>query len=313
MLIKDIQAKLNRICLVSIEQDGFIFDLTRRYNLSLPSFLYGDEERIMIDVFATENQLKGVEKELEGSDKFEKKYGMRVYTTRVNHLEKMKIIDEIFSTISVISNSRYVSDGKLFFQFRFHDSTASKISEILSRFMERDPGTDIEYLGPSSGIISTINSLNSMIPLHVIKYSIPFNKQTSLGAEIVDKYGLIAEMENHRMKNNHFQALIYSMRDLPKNEISGLEVISFDDRIFSVPIYVDILSEIRKRANDEKIPRFSMFVRKRKDKIEVTSIVPSPASKEYVKILLELSKSRRDGSIDLDAYIKYEESIWDWA
>ena len=140
MLIKDIQAKLNRICLVSIEQDGFIFDLTRRHNLSLPSFLYGDEERIMIDVFATENQLKGVEKELEGSNKFEKKYGMRVYTTRVNHLEKMKIIDEIFSTISVISNSSYVSNGKLFFQFRFHDSTASKISEILSRFMERDQG-----------------------------------------------------------------------------------------------------------------------------------------------------------------------------
>ena len=117
----------------------------------------------------------------------------------------------------------------------------------------------------------------------------------------------------HRIKNNHFQALIYSMRDLPKNEISGLEVISFDDRIFSVPIYVDILSEIRQRANGEKIPRFSMFVRKRKDKIEVTSIVPSSASKEYVKILLELSKSRPDGSIDLDAYIKYEESIWDWA
>ena len=225
MLIKDIQAKLNRICLVSIEQDGFIFDLTRRYNLSLPSFLYGDEERIMIDVFATENQLKGVEKELEGSDKFEKKYGMRVYTTRVNHLEKMKIIDEIFSTISVISNSSYVSDGKLFFQFRFHDSTASKISEILSRFMERDPGTDIEYLGPSSGIISTINSLNSMIPLHVIKYSIPFNKQTSLGAEIVDKYGLIAEMENHRIKNNHFQALIYSI-SVPGSRSINLESIS---------------------------------------------------------------------------------------
>ena len=122
----------------------------------------------MIDVFSKEDQLKVWQKGLEESVKFEKKYGMMVYTTRVNYLEKMKIIDEILNTVSVISNSSYVSNGRLFFQFRFHESTASKVSEILSRFMELDPGTDIEYQGPSRGIISAINSINSMIPLYVI-------------------------------------------------------------------------------------------------------------------------------------------------
>ncbi len=314
MLIKEIEGKLNRSCILSIYYDSPLFKLAESHNWTLPVYIYEQDGKTILQAFVSEEIYNRIDvRELRNEQGGSTEFGYHVFEERINHLQRVNIISKLSRMPGVISNGSYITASTLKFEFRFHSSLTGDVSALLSEFMEGHEKNGIEYLGPSPGIRSVLNRLNQTIPLHLVSYSIPANVLNPNELEVVDKYSLVTELQNLRLdEGGKFKVLIYSTRDLPKQDTLTLDTISPEDRIYCYTIKNELLAEIRKRTNELHIPRFSVYMRKFSNRILVTSFLPSSTSDEYVRQIFQVSREFKDTRVTVDAYSDYVETVWDW-
>ncbi|MHB8396547.1 MAG: hypothetical protein ACYDAZ_04325 [Thermoplasmataceae archaeon] len=308
LLIRDIEKKLDMRGIVSVEQEGPLFEALKDSEISVPAFIFEQDEKRYLQAYFPDGNSKY--KKLLSDLSYQERHGFLAVQQRINNVRQMDLATEIFETPSMVMNNIYIFNGRVYFDFRFHRNYVEKVSDTLSSFMENYESTRLWYMGPTRGVSETIEKVNEIMPLSVIRYRVPSDPLSDVNYSMIVRYGLIGEIENKKVVNGGFQTLIYSTRGLSIDESKGLSKISEEDQVYGTVLFNRFLLEIRKKANSLFIPRVAYFVRALGNKIEVTTFLPSSAAEEYVRMLFAMARDTETKGVSVTSYYQYDSSLW---
>ena len=197
----------------------------------------------------------------------------------------------------VASNAVYVSNGWLIVDLRFHGSKYRSVSQILATHMHKTQRIRLLYLGNSPGLSTILDELNSEVPLSTVIFEIPLevaNVPDSLLREDID----LLETENSLLLDNKIKVILYG-----KDEEGNLVAIS-EDHVTNI-----LLSEIRKRANEQMIIRYNMFVKRKGDQVRMLVIMPSNQINGYLRTVFSVAMENHQSPVSLVAAAPYGKDV----
>ena len=310
MFLRDVDMKLDRRGLISLEQDGQISPLLKKEIQRIPCYIFSEDGKTFVKLFLSKNrkdasETMGILTALEA----EERKDSYVVTQRINNVEQMKIIRELIRIRTVVVHHTYVEGTRMFFDFRFHHTMNHEVSAILSRYTENHLKTRVVDLGQCRGLHAVIGRIQEKTPLTLVEWGIPLEGEI---AELFSPFReCIVESENLTYGDEEFRGLVYSEDDPSKILDQKFSVISPREGIYEVNYKHDALQEVRTRLNSESIPRIEYFLHIVPSGIRVLVLVPSHVSEDYVRILLGVSREHKDWMIELHAIRKLEDMPFD--
>jgi len=281
MLWKDVDYKVATRCIISFSGSSSLFDYSREHDLYAPVIIKKIDSSFFLTLL-----IKGDIPINNSAGFFLKKFGGKegggfwYVKFPLESFIGNEIIEQINEMPSAVMGYLYLKNGRLFADFRFHQSKSTEVSGLLMTHLEKDEETAIESIFPGSGEISFLSGMNALIPLSMIKYSIPAMNDDPL-EKCLSMNGGIAQVE--KKAGVKYRALIY-LNSHPI-EMDGIRTISDEDHVYEAEGDNSLLQEIRRIGNDNVIFRASQFARVVQERLTTSVFLPSYQTADFLKIL----------------------------
>ena len=146
-------------------------------------------------------------------------------------------------------------------------------------------------MGPSSGGISTLDRIDSRIPLGVVSYEVDILKEIGLpgGDDQVIEYNF------SRMEESGFRCVLY------------------DGKTQSVAhIKSSFLEDVQKLSVERKIPKAAILARPVDGRYRSFTFLPYSMVDDQVSVLYEAAERHPDLDFRLNAIRRYSREVWEW-
>ena len=312
MLVRDIDRKLNRRLVISLKQSTELFEATKRFSGTLPATVFMEDNATYLNVFFPKDNENDTHFKilLRRFDAIERKDGY-VVRDRINNIKDMRIVSDLLSVPSMVLNRLDIYKGEMHFYSRFHDNFSPEVSEALSRYSADNENTRIEWLGPSPGITSILELINSKYPISLLSYQVPVEQDDEILNNLISGDQYLMEIENSQSTGNKFKMLVYSSKPVIDPESRGFRTISDEDCIYETHGSNRFLSEIRRRANNIPVIRLRYFVKKLGNTMEAYLFIPTNQTHEYYSLLYDIAKEENNRLI-VRNYLPYSNDLWDF-
>lgn len=318
MDFRDIDGKTQMKCLVSLEQTSPVSTLLRGFDQAIPCFVYRDGEDVLMNMYfnKSDTERKEISQILNYPEAVDKG-DFFVVREKISNIREISVIDEILQVPTVVLGQTYVLKGFLYLGFRFHIGFSKGISEILSRFVGNEYRGKVVDLGPTSGMITTVEQMNGIIPLSMVRYVIPLASVEERRDLPIPKLDWLAEVVDSRIAQREFKTLIHVQKSGMEDFRPPRHWVRIDDTTFESNFSNRFMSRVREMANDDLIPRYAYVVRPKaghlQDQrvIEISVFLPTVAVESYTDMLFRLAGKFFNGEMYITVIRKYCSSIWD--
>ncbi len=312
MKVKDSERRLDLRCLLALREQGPVTGYLKGSTERFPAYVFRENGAIFVNILVPKTSQEDQKKLmfLKNYDALEKK-DYFVITQRINNLPQLRASRELFEVPSVVLNSVYFEGDMLYMDFRFHRNFAQDVSRLLSKFSENFEDTRVVDLGPSQGLTGILDSMNRTIPLSVVKYMVPNQGSDSGLKKVMIDDRFLAEVEQTKFSDDGHTYLLYAPSEIT---IKGDDIreISYDDCIYEARDFNPYLLEVSKIANENKIPRYSLFTRRIGENIETLIFLPESQREEYSRLLFELARKFFDNPPVLTVSRRYSADLWEF-
>ncbi len=306
MLIRDIDRKLDRRLVIKFKGKSEFFSIFEKYEGYAPAYGYRQNDEAFLDVFIPKTKGGPVSTLLKSFSVANKgEYSViRAKTGRGD--SGVRIFSELHEVPSMIRSGLYVQGGYLHTELRFHHSYAGKVSDLIGEITKESDWLSLHSLGPSPGIVSMLDEINSHLPLFVIGYEgvTPPNPVTEQirGERITEPNLSFVTPEGYS---------VVSYSDGPLPDGANKSVISKEDGIVagfgSTPFALDVW----RKSGDAHIPRFAVFGKVSAGKFVAYTFIPRLMANEQLRIIYEVSEKHPDSGFKLTMFTPYDKGLWD--
>lgn len=310
MMIKDVDEKLDMRLHLRLRQDTELFKATSDMDMTFPVFISNWEKTVWMSTYFPKldrnPKIELINRKFK-SVELEDSY---VVDSRINNISDLEIIGKLIEVPSFIVNRADMSKGFLNIYARFHNSRLREVSDLLAEYTLDSKNSRINWLGPSMGIISILELINSTYPLSVVSYRIPSDGQNDGISKVMKDTELIAEVRNNLTRDGKVSSILYTDHGFNNKQI-GLLPISEKDGIYQLEVPYSFANLVREKANKLHILRTRYFIKSNGDSLEFIVFLPSNNVYEYYTMLYEIARENRHG-IMVSALMPYSPSIWEY-
>ncbi len=309
MLMKDCERKLNRLCTISITQESKWYEMLSRVPGTIQSRVYAKPDGVILQMFFLKNLLpqKFLPTLLANKNAIEKKDAVSI-TEPINNPDQITLIKDILNIPSAMISECYLLGNELNISFRFHSSVLEDVNRILDSRSMTESDSRMVYLGPSPGTVSIMNGINATTPLTVIRFTL--RQPAILSDELVmaDILGTQAEAQARMLLSEEVKLILYSDKELKwANPISTEELV-YEAHNADSPF----MHEIEVRCYKAMIPLLLLFGRITKQGLEMTTLIPSVESSEFLNLFREVSREFKGERPVLELYQSLTPDVWEW-
>ncbi len=241
--------------------------------------------------------------------KLERIFGKTTRTDRGNfEIYEMEADDiaselEIFRNItkipSVIPMGLYIQDARLHAEFRFHHSALDNMSELIREINHARNKLKLSYLGNSPGLVSTLDRINSKIPLTFIRFSFvpgdgyvpPFKLEHKPVAEIkLFSKGL----------NSDYDIVHYG--SVPSEESGAL---SITNGIHEAKFRTKFMKNMKVVLREEKVPLVSVLGLYRENLLENYMTVPTFIADNVLSLIFDTAERSGNETLKLSSFVPW--------
>ena len=310
MLVRDIDKALDMRIVLKLRQNSELFNLLSELKTKLPVYIYGkNQETWMTAYFSKNMKVQKIDILLRRFDAIELEDSFAI-DTRINNVNDLAIISKLMELPSFIINRSDISEGFLNIYARFHSSQMDEVSLLLSEYTSDIENSRVDWLGPSPGIMSIMDLINSEYPVSLITYQIPMNGERNIFGKLKDEE-VIAEVKNMNSRNGAFRAVLYTENPLKEEEMNEFFAISKNGKIHMIEMENTFLSLVREAANNSHIMRVRFFIKPSGDRLETSVFVPTENVYEYYSILFNIAR-KYGNRITVKHILPYSQEIWNY-
>ncbi len=306
--IKDMDQRLDFRCVLSLAFDTPFLKFTKSHDLNVLAFL---DSRVDLSKFLYIVEKKGFEKDLpillRGMESGETDYAF-IVEEDLSDNEVVGILSSLMNTKTVSLNGVSAKKGRLFLDFRFHNSCLDLISNSIFEIGTKDRTLIVDYLGKSPGITKILEEMNSMFPITLVSYAIRMEGDLSDYERVMTDFDCIGEIQNKA--GNPLKIMIYSNEKLPP-EYAGNNL-SDTDNIYEFVSTNPYLMEIRKLAFDKPVMRNAYFLRCADNCLLVDNFMPKVQANDYVEVIMKVAEKEGDNRLFLERVSDVDDELWDW-
>ncbi len=201
------------------------------------------------------------------------------------------VLDQLAEIPLSARGSLYLTDRKIFADFRISSSDISPITEIEKRIIAMNNRVRIADFGPGAGGIATIEKVDSRIHLGVVSYEVDILRD--FGDSI--KGDCFIEYNFNQVEKNGFRAIIYDSQG---------ESAAYIDSPF--------LREVQRLSIEEKIPKAAILARPENGRYRSFTFLPDSMVDNQVSILYKAASKFPEADFRLQAIRSYSREVWDW-
>ena len=310
MLIRDIDKKLDMRLVLKVRQSTELFHATSELGLKLPSYVYGVDGTAWISTYFPKN-IKGNSVNLL-LNKFNavEKEDAYVVDSRINNVKDLAVVNKLMDLPSFVINRADISRGFLNIYSRFHSSDLENVSDLLAEYTSDLENSRVEWMGPSPGIMRTMDLINSEYPVSLVTYEFRLDIDDRDIAALAKDPGIIAELKNSESRDGKLKLVVYSENPEPL-DMSGMRPISTHEGIYDLSFSSAFVSSVRDAANREHIMRLRYFIKPFDGKMRVSVFLPSASMYEYNSILYEMAR-KKDHNVAIRYLLPYTQDLWDF-
>ncbi len=284
MHMSDINLKLDRRMVLSLKQDSELVNFSKSSKVPVPVSVFNIGDHVFMDSFfpkdiTMDQHLKLLVQRMEIKERKES----YVVRTRINNVESLKIINDLFRIPSVVPNRIDIENGALHFYMRFHHNFQDNVSLLLEKYLENPENTKIDFLGQSDGLAATFARIDSRYPMSLVSFDMLLDEESRKSIGSVTE-GSIAELSATGAGENGFNAILYTEDKMAESAGSINKLVDVDN-IYQVTLSNRMLTEFRKKLVEEPIIRVGIFMRLTGNRLSVTSVIPSIQVHEYYNYL----------------------------
>lgn len=306
MLIREIDRKLDMNLNLRVRQDTEFFEATRYIKEKLPVYVYGkDGQSWMSTYFPKQKGNNDLELMINNFKPSEREDSF-VVDTRINNAQELAIVGKLMDIPSFMINRSDIKDGFLNIYSRFHSSQIGRVSHLLAEYTFYRENSRIDWMGPSSGIINDIESINLEYPVSVVTFEMPADQNERNIRMLGNESQMVAEAKNNQSENGNFRAVLYS-----NEEIEGFSPIDPKNFIYELQFDIPDISLIREEANKQHIIRNRYFIKLKDGRLEVTVFLPTANAYEYCSILFDMARKEREELV-VKYKFPYTKEVWEF-
>ncbi len=309
MLVRDIDRKLDMRLVLRVKQNTEFFSAIADMRTKLPVFIYGkNDESWMSTYFPKDSRNSKIDLLLSRFRAVEKDDSF-VVDTRINNVKDLAVINKLIHLPSFIVNRSDMSGGFINLYARFHSSQIDHVSSLLAEYTSDGMNARVDWLGPSPGITSIMDLINSEYPISVITYDLPMNGDEESIRSILSG-DIMVEASNSLAKDGIFSTVLYSGNPIHGN-VDGISPISPEDGIYSMEMRNSLFTLVRDEANEQHIMRIRFFVKPLGDRLQVSVFLPSGSIYEYYSIIFEMER-KTDNKVTIRYLLPYTHDVWNF-
>ena len=310
MLIREIDKKLDMRLVLKVRQSTELFHATSELGLKLPTYIYGVDGTAWISTYFPKN-IKGnsVNLLLSKFNAVEKEESY-VVDSRINNVKDLAVINKLMDLPSFVINRADISRGFLNIYSRFHSSDLEKVSDLLAEYTSDLENSRVEWMGPSPGIMRTMDLINSEYPVSLVTYEFRLDNDDKDIAALAKDPGIIAELKNSESREGKLKLVVYSDNTEPM-DMPGMRPISIHEGIYNLSFSSSFVSSVRDAANREHIMRLRYFIKPFDGKMRVSVFLPSASMYEYNSILYDMAR-KKDHNVAIRYLLPYSQDLWDF-
>ncbi|MCL5881678.1 MAG: hypothetical protein M1592_03740 [Candidatus Thermoplasmatota archaeon] len=309
MLVRDIDKKLDMRIVLRVRQSTEFFGAIADLKTKLPVFIYGKNgETWMSTYFQRDSRNSKIDMLLSRFHAVEKEDSF-VVDARINNVKDLAVINRLIHLPSFIVNRSDMSRGFINIYARFHSSQSDAVSSLLAEYTSDGMNARVDWLGPSPGITSIMDLINSEYPISLITYELPMNgEEDPIRAIMSDD--VMAEVSSSPSTDGTFTTVLYSRNPIHGN-IEGISPVYQEDGIYGLNMRNSFFIMVRDRANEEHIMRTRSFIRPVDGKLQVTVFLPTASIYEYYSIIFEIAR-KTDNRVAIRHLLPYTHDVWDF-
>ncbi|MEM0312770.1 MAG: hypothetical protein QXM60_05615 [Thermoplasmatales archaeon] len=207
----------------------------------------------------------------------------------------------LVSIPSVVPGGFYILDKRAHVSLRFYSGDRGAVYSIMHSAIVKLEGILIEYMGPSRGIISTLNAINNRIPLSIVKYTF----QSSSSPLVSNDSSFVVEYRLMPQKYNKHGHIIYSS-SLKKNKY--VYPISEENGIFAVKSVSNETDSLLGLISSDRIAIGAFFEECSKDKNTVLAVLPQLLLNAFMIRLQAVFSNLSNSTLDVILMEPYSEN-----
>ncbi len=270
MNIEGIDLKLDRVCTLGLLYNNEIFGATKSVEGAIPVFIRNEGDKSYLHINFPRS-FADVARNRQFLSKFNAKESGTHYVIneKINHIEEWQILNKIMEAPSVVVNRMDIKDGIFEINMRYSSYYSETISDLVSQFIANGFGS-IENMGLSKGILHELEVLNDMFELGMIEISVKFTADERKAFSFIGENDF-GESRNNLLNNELIQALVYADE---KINSTNAEIIESENKIYQVELLDPLLAKWRNDMNQFPVIRFRQFLRLKKDRLNVLTVMP---------------------------------------
>lgn len=213
---------------------------------------------------------------------------------------EFQMFRKITNVPSVVPGGFYLDNGYVYADFRFHHSALDQIGELIREIVEARNRIKLSYLGPSQGLLKTLESINSRMPLSMIFFTFKPDPGYIAPDRLEEKPVAEVKLFSEGLESTY--DVVYYATEPRTHEFS----ISVSEGIYEAKYRTTFMREFKRRFRTQKIPLASMIGVYLKDLVENYMFVPTFMADEALGILYEITGATHDTSLKLNSFVSFE-------
>ncbi len=309
MLVRDIDRKLDMACTVAITQDSGWFKMASRSPHRTPARIYSYPDGSYVQMyFGKESLPKQLESAIKANQNMEEKESYYSVNEKFSETLSGNFISEVMAIPSVIISESYILGSEFFITFRFHRSLLRHVNAAVGRAAVNEDTFRVVYIGRSEGITAILNRTSANNPLTVVRFRFATGEDFNISnLNPMDFPDTISEADRTRIVEGGARVITYSDTDLKwASRITG------DDNLYELSVNDEFLNSLGKKSFQSMIPLITFFGRRRRDSLEITTLIPSAEVNDFLDVLYSLSDSMPERGMVLQICAPLEEGMWGW-
>ncbi len=298
--IMAISDKLDFLVQISLKVNQEMGLMFAHMDDSVPLYATIDNDKANINIYLDKVHSPKIDRIL-GNTTRTSKGNYEIYELEAEDLVfEFQMFRKITNVPSVVPGGFYLDNGYVYADFRFHHSALDQISEVVREIVEARNRIKLSYLGPSKGLLRTLDSINSRIPLSMIFFSFCPDPDYIAPDRLEEKP--IAEVKLFSEGLESTYDVVHYATELRSTDFS----MSVSKGIYESKYRTTFMREFKRRIRSQKIPLASMIGVYKKDLVENYMFVPTFMADEALCILYETAEVTHDTSLKLNSFVPFE-------
>ncbi len=244
------------------------------------------------------------------SSKIDRIFGNTTRTTKGNYeiyemgaddlVFEFKMFRKITNIPSVVPGGFYLKDGYVYADFRFHHSALEQVSEVVREIVQARNRINLSFLGPSLGLMKTLENINSRIPLSMIYFTFRPDEGYIAPDKLEEKPIAEVKLFSEGLDSNY--DVVHYATELSSKDTS----ISITRGIYESKYRTSFMRDFKSRVRTHKIPLASIIGVYHKDVVDNYMFVPAFMAEEALWMLYETAEKTKENSLMLNSFIPFD-------